>query len=245
MAYADFTAKVIIQSMGRFQTAVSAATKKGDLLGRSGALAEADAGIPAYSVAIEDGAASAVIWAAKWAVVRKPSTIAVGGKPTAATHGASIDDALWLSATGGKASATAIATIAQLVGHAVSTQDIILEPGEVFESAELITSAKTVDVQDVGKTMIATADAVVFTLPATATEFEFLFVNGGNDGAQLMSISPASDDLITGPNYAGTDNKDWQNTQATARPGDRLRVKFRTATGYVVTEKVGVWYNET
>jgi hypothetical protein len=246
MAFTDFTDKTILEAWGLGEITLGADCIKGDLISRDGTLADADANKPASVVALESGDSGDTINVARMAYLQKPSTVGTGGAVTAGDHSGSADDVIWLSATAGRGSATPVATIGQQVGYCTSSQRFYLNPSETYDPLiELVASNKTLDVQDVGKQMYVTADAVVITLPATATEFNFVVVNGMNDGDGLISISPNSSDLITGPDYAGTDNKDWQNTKATARCGDRIELQYRTATGYVVTKLVGTWAQES
>lgn len=245
MAFADFTDKVILEAWGLTRITLTAACKVGDLLNRDGALADADANKPANYVAIEKGAAGATIWAARFALVGKQTTIGAGGAATAGTHGGTTDDVLWLSATAGRPSATPVANIGQVVGVCVSTEKFTLEPKEeYFPLAELVAANKTLDEQDTGKQMVVTADAVVVTLPAVAAGLHFTVVNGMNDGGALVSVSPAAVDEIQGPDYAGVDNKDWQNTKITARCGDLIEIQGGSAAGWTVTKLVGTWAQE-
>ena len=245
MAYTDFEGKVILHSWGRFRIAAGAACKVGDLLARDGTLADADANKPAYCVACQDGASADEIWAAKKTEVMKKSTVGAGGAVTRGDHSGTADNVLWLSATAGKASATPVATIGQQVGVVLTQDTFILEPAETYDpNIELVAAAKTLDIQDVGKQMYVTADAIAITLPAVATGLSYVVVNGMNDGACLVTISPDALDLIAGPDVGGTDNKDWLNTKATARCGDRLGFGYKDATGYIVTLKVGTWAQE-
>ena len=246
MAWTDFSDKTILQAWGLMKITVAADTVKGDLLGRSGALADANGNVPAEFVALESADSGTTINAAKFAYCKKPSTIGTGGVVTRGDHSGTADDVIWLSATGGRPSATPVATIAQMVGVVIDQDTFVLEPKSAYDgNAELVASNKTLDVQDCGKEMYVTADAITVTLPATATEFHFVIVNGMNDGDCLVTVSPNASDLITGPDYAGTDDKDWENTKATARAGDRIELAFRTATGYVVTNLVGTWTQES
>jgi len=246
MAWTDFSDKTILQAWGLMKITVAADTVKGDLLGRSGALADANGNVPAEFVALESADSGTTINAAKFAYCKKPSTIGAGGVVTRGDHSGTADDVIWLSATGGRPSATPVATIAQMVGVVIDQDTFVLEPKANYDgNAELVASNKTLDVQDCGKEMYVTADAITITLPATATEFHFVIVNGMNDGDCLVTVSPNASDLITGPDYAGTDDKDWENTKATARAGDRIELAFRTATGYVVTKLVGTWTQES
>ena len=245
MAYTDFSNKTILHSWGRFRITLGAACVAGDLLARDGALADANANKPAHCIACQPGASGDVIWAAKKVETKKPDTISTGGVATQGDHSGTAGDVLWLSDTAGKASATPVANIAQVVGVVLSQDRAILEPSEQYDPrAELVAADKTLDIQDVGKQMIVTADAKVITLPAIASGLSFVVVNGMNDGACLVTISPAALDLIAGPDVAGVDNKDWLNTKATARCGDRLEFGYKDADGYIVTKVIGTWAQE-
>jgi len=246
MAYTDFGGKTILHNGPKFKIAVGAACIAGDLIARDGTLADANANKPASWVALEDGASADVIEVAEWAVVKKKTTIAAGGVATRGDHSGTADDVLWLSATAGKASATPVATIGQMVGTVLSQDEALLHPREEYDpNIELVAADKTLDEQDVGKQMFVTADARTITLPATATGLAFVVVNSMNDGGALVSVSPNANDLIGGPDYAGTDDKDWQNTKATARCGDRLEFQYKAATGWIVTKVVGTWAQES
>lgn len=97
---------------------------------------------------------------------------------------------------------------------------------------------------DSGTVFDIATDAKTFTLPGIAIGNTFTFVNSGEDGAVLLTISPAAADGIT---YAGseTDNKDLLNTKATANKGDFATIASFTA---VVTWQVpsarGIWAKE-
>lgn len=247
MAYTDFADKVILRASGITKITLGAACLVGDLISRDGTLADANSAPhkPAMYVAMRAGASGDEIPACRHALCGKKTTLAVGGVPTAGTHSGAADDVLWLSATAGRPSATPVATTGQVVGWVVDTERFVLEPALEYDAnIELVASNKTLDEQDCGKQMYVTADAVIVTLPATATGLNFVVVNGMNDGDSLVSVSPNASDLITGPDYAGTDNKDWQNTKLTARAGDRLEFMYKAATGWIVTKLVGTWTQE-
>lgn len=242
MAFADFGGKTILHSWGRFKITLGAAAVVGDLLARDGALADANANKPAFAVACQDGASGDSVWAAKKVEVMKKSTVGAGGAVTRGDHSGSADDVLWLSATAGKASATPVANIGQMVGLVLTQDTLVLEPSEAYDpNVELVAADLTLDIQDVGKQLYLTADAKIITLPAIATGLSYVVVNGMNDGACLVAVSPAALDMIKGPDYAGVDDKDWLNTKATARCGDRLEFGYESANGYIVTKKVGIW----
>jgi len=110
---------------------------------------------------------------------------------------------------------------------------------------ETISANKTLDVQDNGKVFFVDTDAKVITLPAEATGIQCTIVNIGAFGAVLVAVSPAAADLIHAPDLAGTDNKDHLNTKATAQRGDLVQLMSGlVATGYTVTNQVGIWAQE-
>lgn len=109
---------------------------------------------------------------------------------------------------------------------------------------EVKTSNYTVDAQDAGKVLVAATDAIVFTLPATVAGLEVIIANIAADGGALLSISPNASDKIMGPDVAGTDNKDQQNTKATQDRWDFQRLIGDGADGWFITEKKGTWAEE-
>lgn len=112
--------------------------------------------------------------------------------------------------------------------------------GGVYEG---ITGAKTLDIQDAGKTFFVTATAVV-TLPATAVAIDVTLVNMGAFGTVQISADPVAADKIMGPDIAGTDNKDLINTLATAQRGDLVTLRGGHADGFFVDRLIGTWATE-
>ncbi len=111
--------------------------------------------------------------------------------------------------------------------------------------AESTAIDKTLDSEDSGKVFFVTADAKTITLPAVATGVHNVrVVNAGAFGAQLMSISPNSGDSLEGPDITAADDKDLDNTKATARRGDYATINHIDAVGYCATELVGTWVRE-
>lgn len=249
MAFADFGGKIILRRWGKSKMTIAATIVAGDLVSIEGELADAQSNRPASRVAVQGGVSGDVISVAKGAEIRKPPSIdTTGGRgvPTAGDHGGTAKDVLWLGDTGGDASETAKASIGQIVGYVVDTERIVLEPAEEFDPlAELVAVDKTLDIQDVGKQLYVNTDAKTITLPGVNTGYEYTVVNAGQYGDVLVAISPASSDMICGPDYAGTANKDWQNTKATAKPNDRLVFQYYTANKWIVTKVVGTWAKES
>ena len=251
MAFASFGGLATILRNGpAFQVTTTAAVKVGDLLNKEWALADATAAaLPAVAIALEDGASGSVISVAKWAVLRKPSTIAAGGAATAGSHGGTLGDTLWLSTTAGDAVEVIDGDgIYQVVGQVLSTQDVMLEPsfapGDFFEDCEKETSAKTdVDLNDSGKVLVCTSTSdIVVTIPATATQGVLTVINGAQDGDHLTSLSPQNDDGIAGWDFANSDDGDATNTKSTSKAGDYLTLMSGgLAGGWYVVAGRGVW----
>jgi hypothetical protein len=102
---------------------------------------------------------------------------------------------------------------------------------------------KTLDIQDVGKVIIVTADAKTITLPATAAGLgPIVIVNGCADAAALVTIAPNSNDKIMGPDIAGADNTAIANTKATAKHWDYIKLHPDIAgNGWEIQAKRGIW----
>ena len=96
---------------------------------------------------------------------------------------------------------------------------------------------------DSGKVFVTFTDNVVFTLPAIADGQVYRFINGAEDGAAKVSISPNAADGIM--YVTATDNKDLINTKATAKKGDYVVIQNVAGTDYwSVTDARGVWAKE-
>jgi hypothetical protein len=250
MAYTSFGGLATILANGpRFQAASTAAVKVGDLINKEFALADASAaGLTAKYVALEDMASGDTGWFSPWAVIRKPSTIAAGGVPSAGSNSGTLGDTLFLSTTAGDAVEVIDGDgIYQVVGQVLSTEDALIEPstapGDFFEDCEKETSAKTLDINDSGKVFVVTGTSdVVVTLPATAAQGVYTVVNGSQDGDKLTSISPNSSDGIVGWDFSNSDDGDATNTKATSKSGDYLTVMSGgLAGGFYVIAGRGVW----
>lgn len=108
---------------------------------------------------------------------------------------------------------------------------------------EEVTGNKTLDAEDCGKYMVATADAVI-TLPATAAGNSFNIVNGAPANTITLQVSPNALDLIDGVDLTAADDKDLINTKATSRQGDMVKLIADGTTGWFVNELVGTWARE-
>jgi len=120
-----------------------------------------------------------------------------------------------------------------------------------------VTENKTLTIDDSGYVQNVIVDAVVVTLPATATIGSWTVRNGGeapdgaavgtaSDGTVGLSVSPnASDKIQGGVPGTATDNKDIINTKATARIGDEVSILNAAETnGPIVTAIRGQWDRE-
>lgn len=127
-----------------------------------------------------------------------------------------------------------------------NVEEVLVEVSVTHDRAikETKSTNYTLDSQDCGKIIQVDTDAVVITLPATVVGLNFTVMNIAEDGQALVSLSPAAADLIVGNDDTGTDDKDLQNTKATAKKGDYVKVIGNGTTGWVVMEEVGTWARE-
>lgn len=102
----------------------------------------------------------------------------------------------------------------------------------------------TLDIQDSGKVICCTADAIV-TTPVYTVLLDVVVLNVGPYGTVQVNIDPYSGELVQGPDIGGTTDKDLINTKATAQRGDYVRLKGGSAEGVVAVELKGVWATET
>lgn len=122
-------------------------------------------------------------------------------------------------------------------------------------SQNTITASTTLTEADAGKTYNIATDALVITLPlieADSIGMEFTFRNTGADGANIITLSPASADGINGTiaNSAadsvasGVVNKDLINTKATANNGDWVKLRAVSTTKWFIEGGVGIWASQ-
>lgn len=130
-------------------------------------------------------------------------------------------------------------------GKVIVEYDVNSYESPYHDIVETKSANYTVDAQDTGKTLWIDTDAITITLPALATELSNLqIVNGGADGAVLVTISPNASDGIQGPDLTAVDDKDLLNTKVTARRGDRVTLNQGVAAAWQVSELVGTWAKE-
>lgn len=138
---------------------------------------------------------------------------------------------------GGDATVTGAAAIT----GAVTFGDTLLSD---VQQTETVAVDKTLDAGDSGVFQIVTVDAKVITLPATVLGLTYTIINGGADGAVLVTVSPNASDKIAGAGLTAADNKDLLNTKATAKKGDMVRLFGDGVDGWFVQEIRGTWARE-
>lgn len=149
------------------------------------------------------------------------------------------DDTFTLLPTGG----VFVGFLRRFVSSAVAVVEYDIDKfadpygGGVYET---ISGAKTLDLEDSGKTFFVTATAIV-TLPATAVDMGCTLVCAAPYGTAQISLDPAAADKIVGPDFTGADNTDYLNTLATAQRGDLCTIKGGHIDGYIIVNKKGVW----
>jgi hypothetical protein len=132
----------------------------------------------------------------------------------------------------------------------------VLTDGAGFiDNVEVLIANKTLTIEDSGKTFMVATDALVITLPSTAVGLEYTFMNSGADGNNLITVSPAAADGISGTitlaasvvSLSGVVDKDLINTKATSISGDTSTI---VGTGTAGTEawlakgSTGIWASE-
>lgn len=155
------------------------------------------------------------------------------------------DDTFTFSPVGG----TFIGFVKRFVSSGVVVVDFdadcYQDPWARYTVRETVSADKTLDAEDTGKLFWVDTDAKTITLPAIATGLDgFVVVNGGAFGTVAVNISPASVDMILGPDITGADNKDLINTKATAKRGDFVILGGNDADGYAVQALRGTWARE-
>lgn len=117
----------------------------------------------------------------------------------------------------------------------------------------VLTASKTFSKADSSGIFHIATDSLIMTLPATAADFRFTFVNTGADGNNIITIETASGDKIQGSwNYgiervtlSGTDAKDLVNTKTSAKTGDSITLVGDGSAGWYVESVQGIWLEES
>lgn len=113
------------------------------------------------------------------------------------------------------------------------------------DKIKIVTANTTLTAEDDGCTVIIdTATSVIVSLPATAAGLKFaVVIKTPTTIGNLHSVSPAALDKLMGDGFAALDNKDAQNTQASAKQGDALELVGDGVDGYLI-KATGTWARE-
>lgn len=132
---------------------------------------------------------------------------------------------------------------------------VVADSQGIVDDVTVITANTTLTREDSGKTFSVATDALVITLPSTLKGLEYTFINSGADAANIITVSPAAADGISGTvtlaatvvSLSGVVDKDLINTKASSISGDTSKI---VATGIAGTEawllksSTGIWASE-
>lgn len=104
-----------------------------------------------------------------------------------------------------------------------------------------VTANQTLTAADSGKTYVANAADLVFTLPATAKDLIYRFVVKTLSATTGLSVSPVAADKIMGNGFTSANDKDAINTAATDREGDMIEVVGDGVDGWYISAVIGTW----
>ena len=124
----------------------------------------------------------------------------------------------------------------------------------VNNEIEVVTDDLTLTEADSGKTYLIGTDAKVITLPSTFVG-QYTFINSGAAGNNIITISPAAADGISGTITlassvvvdAGVVNKDLINTKSTSKAGDCVTLVgtgVAGTTAWIIKNSTGIWAAE-
>lgn len=121
----------------------------------------------------------------------------------------------------------------------------------VYTEIVTVTANTTLATTDTGKTFVVTADAKTISLPAALDGVTYNFINGGANGAVLITIDPNGTEVICGTTNASTNvalsqaaGKALLNTKATAIKGDCVTLVGLTGVGWIAKNFGGIWASE-
>lgn len=144
-----------------------------------------------------------------------------------------------------------VQTDGDLIAADITADDISLT-GSVDQDREATTVKSqtksdnyTMQDSDSGYVTYVDTDAKTMTLPATAVNRVFTFMNAGADAAVALTISPNASDKIMGVGLTAADDKDLVNTKATAKKGDYVTLVGDGVDGWFVTAMKGTWARES
>lgn len=132
---------------------------------------------------------------------------------------------------------------------------VLADGSGIVDDVEVLTANKTLTVEDSGKTFMLATDALVVTLPSVIKGLEYTFMNSGADGNNIITVSPAAADGISGTvtlaatvvSLSGVVNKDLINTKATSISGDQATIVGTGTAGteaWLLKNSTGIWASE-
>ena len=132
---------------------------------------------------------------------------------------------------------------------------VLADGAGVVDNVEIITTNKTLTVEDSGKTFMVATDALVVTLPSTIKGLEYTFMNSGADANNIITVSPATADGVAGTitlassvvELSGVVNKDLVNTKASSISGDTCTIVGTGTAGvtaWLAKSSTGIWASE-
>lgn len=132
---------------------------------------------------------------------------------------------------------------------------VLADGNGIVDDVTIITANTTLRVEDSGKTFMVATDALVITLPSTILGLDYTFMNSGADGNNIITVSPAAADGISGTvtlaaavvELSGVVDKDLINTKASSISGDTTRIVGTGTAGteaWLLKSSTGIWASE-
>ena len=140
------------------------------------------------------------------------------------------------------------------ITKADGTQVPAYSKGDV-ENVVVLAVNTTLRVEDSGKTFMIATDALVISLPSTVLGVEYTFMNSGADGNNIITLSPAALDGISGTvtlaatvvELSGVVDKDLINTKASSIAGDTSTIVgtgIAGTEGWLLKSSTGIWASQ-
>jgi hypothetical protein len=132
---------------------------------------------------------------------------------------------------------------------------VLSDGAGILDNVVVLTADYALRVEDSGKTFFLSTDALTITLPDTIKGLEYTFMNSGGDGNNIITVSPAVSDGISGTvtlastvvALSGVVDKDLVNTKATSISGDTATVVGTGTAGdraWLLKGSTGIWASE-
>ncbi|MBL4705937.1 MAG: hypothetical protein JKY54_15530 [Flavobacteriales bacterium] len=132
---------------------------------------------------------------------------------------------------------------------------VLSDSSGIVDDVIVVSVDTTLRVEDSGKTFMVATDALTITLPSTVKGVEYTFMNSGADGNNIITVSPAAADGISGTAtlaatvvvLAGVVDKDLINTKASSITGDTATIVATGTAGtgaWLLKGSAGIWAAE-